>query len=311
MLIALVVGWRLVWPEHLSTTVGELSGDAQRLWARPYFHLGELAVSPAFLVKAVLFLVLLGVGARYGRRFIRRRILDYTPLNAGQKYALERGVGYVILLVGLLVALDSTGIDLSTLTVLGGAIGIGVGFGLQTIANNFMSGLILLLEHPIKVDDRIEVGNLNGDVTHIGARSTWIRTNDNVSIIVPNSEFITNRVTNWTASDRQVRFPIPLGVSYGSDPEKVRGVLLEVARANPDVLASPSPDVILTGFGDNSLDFELRVWTVKQVQTPMILRSDLYFAIFRAFRQHGIEIPFPQRDLHLRSVSAPFPVARQ
>lgn len=139
----------------------------------------------------------------------------------------------------------------------------------------------------------------------IGGRSTWIRTNDNEIIIIPNSEFVTARVTNWTANDRSVRFAIPVGVSYASDPEKVRELLLEVARQHPDVLVDPAPEVVFEGLGESSLNFLLRVFTVNQVQTPFKLRSDLYFSIFRTFGQHGVEIPFPQRDLHIKSVEAP------
>lgn len=128
-------------------------------------------------------------------------------------------------------------------------------------------------------------------------------------IIIPNSEFINNRVTNWTANDRQVRFNIPLGVSYGSDPERVREVLLEVAGRHPDVLKDPGPEILFVGFGDSSLDFHLRVWTTTRVQTPLPLASELYFSIFRAFKENGIEIPFPQRDLHLKTVSSSIRVA--
>ncbi|HTR66934.1 MAG TPA: hypothetical protein VMH85_14245, partial [Terriglobales bacterium] len=128
-------------------------------------------------------------------------------------------------------------------------------------------------------------------------------------IIVPNSEFVTAQVTNWTANDRSVRFSIPVGVSYSSDPEKVRELLLEAARQHPDVLPDPAPEVIFQGFGDSSLNFLLRVFTINQVQTPLKLKSDLYFSIFRIFSEHGIEIPFPQRDLHLRSVAMPIPLA--
>jgi len=125
-----------------------------------------------------------------------------------------------------------------------------------------------------------------------------------VVIIIPNSEFINNRVTNWTVNDRQVRFAFPVGVSYGSDPERVRKILAEVALRHPDVLEDPYPEVLFAGFGDSSLDFQLRVWTIRRVQTPLVLGSELYYAIFAAFRQHGIEIPFPQRDLHLKTVSS-------
>jgi small-conductance mechanosensitive channel len=172
----------------------------------------------------------------------------------------------------------------------------------QSLVGNFVAGLLLLLEQPIRLGDRVEVGDTFGDVVQIGGRGTWIRTNDNVVIIVPNSEFINNRVTNWTANDRLVRISLPVGVSYNSDPETVRQILTGVAHNHPDVLTVPGAEVNFVDFGDSSLDFLLRVWTVNQVQTPVRLKSDLYFAIFEAFRNAGIEIPFPQRDLHLRTI---------
>jgi small-conductance mechanosensitive channel len=158
------------------------------------------------------------------------------------------------------------------------------------------------VEQPVKVGDRIEVGNTSGDVVAMRGRSTWIRTNDNVVIIVPNSEFINLRVTNWTANDRLIRIALPVGVSYNSDPKAVRDVILEVVRTHPDVLSDPAPEVVLLDFGGSSLDLEVRVWTVQQVQTPTRLKSDLYFAMFDTFREKGIELPFPQRDLHTRSI---------
>ncbi len=309
LLIGLLIGWRLLSPYSLPTMAGKLGDDFLRLWSVPYFYLGQLAVTPGVLVKAFLFLLLLILLTRVSGRLVRSKVLDYTPLDEGQKFALQKGIAYSIFAIGLMVGLQSAGVDLSSLTIVGGAIGIGVGLGLQTIAKNFVSGLILLLERPIKVGDRVQVEALQGDVIHIGSRGTWVRTNDNVVIIVPNSEFIEHRVTNWTANDRRVRISIPLGVSYGSDPQEVRAVLMDVALRHPDVLNSPAPDVIFIAFGDSSLDFELRIWTKKQVQTPKIISSDLYFAIFQAFRENGIEIPFPQRDLHLKSIRVPIPVA--
>jgi small-conductance mechanosensitive channel len=237
------------------------------------------------------------------------RVLKRTSLNPGQQYAFAQIAAYLVFLFGLLIGLQWAGLNMSSLVILGGAVGIGVGFGLQNIANNFVSGIILLLERPIQVGDRVEVGDTHGDVVRIAARSTWIRTNDNVVIIIPNSEFINSHVTNWTANDRQVRFPIPLGVSYGSDPEVVRNVLMEVADNHPDVLNVPPPEILFTGFGDSSLNFELRVWTITRVQYPKELASELYFMIFKAFKEHGIAIPFPQRDLHVKSVSVPIPLA--
>jgi len=272
------------------------------IWETAYFHLGNVAVSPELLFETIVFLILLTVFTRFARRFLRNEILSRTELDQGQRYAIERTFGYVVFALGLFVGMQIVGLNISSLAFLGGAVGIGVGFGLQNIASNFASGLILLLEHPIKVGDRIEVGNLNGDVVRIGGRSTWVRTNDNLIIIVPNAEFTTGRVTNWTANDRRVRFSFPVGVAYGSDPEEVRRVLLAIALQHEDVLKDPAPEILLSGFGDSSIDFELRVWTVTQVQTPGRLKSDLYFEIVKRFASHGIEIPFPQRDLHIKSI---------
>lgn len=299
----------VLWPAKWKPAwLRESFADAREVLARPFFTLGNFQVTTGFLLKAVLFLVFLGVLASLVQRFLQRRVLPHTSMDQGQQYALARITGYLVFVVGLMVGLQSAGVNLNSLLVIGGAVGIGIGFGLQNIANNFISGLVLLVERPVKVGDRIEVGGVYGDVVRIAARSTWVRTNDNVVIVVPNSEFTSMRVINWTANDRQVRFAIPLGVSYGSDPEKVRAVLLETARQHPDVLETPPPEVIFTGFGDSALNFELRVWTIRQVQTPRILASDLYFSIFRAFRENGIEIPFPQRDLHVKSVQVPLVV---
>ena len=307
-LLVLLIAWRMFSPFSIPALLDIIGEDVKRLLTMPYFHLGDVPVTPVLLVKALLFVFLLALLARISRRFVRNKILVHTSLDEGQQFALEKGFGYLLFSVGILIGLNSAGVNFTSLAVLGGAIGIGVGFGLQTITKNFVSGLILLLERPIKVGDRVQVESLLGDIIHIGARGTWIRTNDNVVIIVPNAEFIENRVTNWTANDRQVRITIPVGVSYSCDPVKVRNILLDVARRHPDVLNTRQPDVMFKGFGDSSLDFELRIWTTKQVQTPKIISSDLYFAIFQAFQENGIEIPFPQRDLHIKSAGVRIPI---
>jgi small-conductance mechanosensitive channel len=283
--------------------VVRLSSEIFHVFSRSYFHLGGLPITVILIIKLVVFLLILGVVARRVRELIEDKLLVHTSMDLGQRDALARLTAYAIFALGLMIGLESLGVNLSSLLVLGGAVGIGVGLGLQNIANNFVSGLILLIERPIKLGDRVEVGGTNADVVRIAARSTWVRTNENVVIIIPNAEFVSNRVTNWTANDRQVRFTVPVGVSYGSDPEEVRQVLTRVGLANPDVLRDPPPEVRFIRFGDSSLDFELRVWTVSRVQTPNILVSDLNFAIFRAFREHSIEIPFPQRDVHVRTSS--------
>ena len=309
LLAALAVAWN--WHAAANSPFGAVEGVALRVLDATLFEIGNLPITPFFLVKAVAFIFLLSLGAHLGRTALRDRILARTNLDEGLQYALATGTGYLIFFAGATIGLESLGLNLSSVAFLGGAIGLGIGVGLQPVVNNFVSGIILLAERPIKVGDRVEIENLAGDVIQIAARSTWVRTNDNVVIIVPNSEFTSQRVTNWTANDRCVRITIPVGTSYSSDPEEVRQLLTKVAAGHADVLADPAPDVIFTDFGDSSLDFELRVWTINQVRTPQILKSDLYFSIFKQFQQAGIEIPFPQRDLHLRSISMPIALTRQ
>ena len=194
------------------------------------------------------------------------------------------------------------GINLSSITILLGALGVGIGFGLQNITNNFVSGLIILFERPIKIGDRIEVGGISGDVAKISMRATTIVTNDNISIIVPNSEFIASTVINWSHTDRNVRFNIPVGVAYKEDPENIKKLLLEVAFENEGVLKDPKPDVLFTEFGDNSINFNLRVWTNEYIDRPGVLKSQLYYKIFEKFKQNNVEIPFPQRDVHIKNI---------
>jgi small-conductance mechanosensitive channel len=208
---------------------------------------------------------------------------------------------YVVLLTGLLVIVQTVGIDLTTLNVLAGAVGIGVGFGLQNVISNFISGLIIMFERPIKIGDRIVVDDIEGDVIEIGARSTVVVTNDNIAIIVPNGKFITENVVNWKYNDGTVRFRIPVGVAYGSDVRLVERLLLAAAESEPEVLDEPPPAVRFVAFGESALEFELRAWSTSAVSRKGRLTSALNFAIHDSFREHGIEIPFPQRDLHLRS----------
>jgi small-conductance mechanosensitive channel len=195
------------------------------------------------------------------------------------------------------------GIDLSSLAFVAGAIGVGLGFGLQNIISNFVSGVIILAERPISIGDRVELGEVSGQVAKINLRSTNIVTNDNITIIVPNSDFITNKVTNWSYGDPKVRIRVPIGVAYGTDPEQLKKLLLDVANEHPKVLREPPPNVFFIAFGDSSLNFELGVWTSEMTSMPRQFRSELNYAIERKLRENKIEIPFPQRDLHLRSGS--------
>jgi small-conductance mechanosensitive channel len=265
------------------------------------FVLGGTEFTLWTILYLVVLVVVLVFVSRYLKRWLVNHVLGRRQFELGTRQAIASIFQYLFVFVGLLIILSTAGIDLTTVNVLAGAVGIGVGFGLQTIANNFISGVIILFERPIKVGDRIQVGDVTGDVVRIGARATTITTNDNIEIIVPNAEFISSLVINWSHSDREVRLHIPVGVSYSSNPEEVRDILLEVAASHQGVLKSPPPDVIFTEFGDSSLDFDLRVWTSDYITKPKILQSDLNFAIRKTFKERGIEIPFPQRDIHLRS----------
>lgn len=252
-----------------------------------------------------IYLIFLVVASKILQRIILLRAFRHLSISEAQKFALGRFTTYFLFLGGLFIGLQSLGVNLNSLVVFGGAIGVGVGLGLQNVVANFVAGIVLLVEQPIRIGDRIETNGTVGDVMRIAARSTWIKTNDNVVIIMPNSDFINNAVTNWTANDPQIRVNLPLGVSYSADPEVVRTILLESASAHPDVLSNPAPDVIFTGYADNSINFTLRVWTEVHTHTTLILKSDLYFDLFKRFAEAGIELPFPQRDLHLRSSDIP------
>jgi small-conductance mechanosensitive channel len=235
------------------------------------------------------------------KRFLFNRFLAKSGLDRSLQYAIAQIVSNVVLIVGIFIVLDNAGIHLGALTVFAGAVGVGVGFGLQNIASNFISGLVILAERPITVGDRVEVAGIAGQVQHIRARSTVIVTNDNITMIVPNTKFIDSPVTNWTYGDPRVRFRVPVGVAYGSDVNKVREALLAAADENPNTLKDPAPNVFLEKFGENSIDFELVVWSSEMSYRPRRYRSDLNFAMEQKLRESGIEIAFPQRDLHIRS----------
>lgn len=268
---------------------------------QPLVKLGNNEVSMLSLLEISAFLVLVIAISRGFKRLLKRVVLSKTSLDRGQQEAIATVTGYFVVLFGLIVGLQAAGVDLRALTVIAGAVSIGIGFGLQNIANNFLSGLIILAERPIKVGDRIEVGNVTGEVVKISARSTSVLTNDDVTIIVPNSEFISNRVINWSHSAPRVRFHIPVSAAYGVDARLVEKALLEVAAENPNVRKDPPPVVRFKEFGDSSLNFELYVWTSVLLHRQGRLRSELNFAIYEKFKTLGIQIPFPQRDLHLRS----------
>lgn len=252
-----------------------------------------------FLIFALFYLV-----SRFLVRGVLRRLLTRFQIEAGVQYTMRRITHYVIVAIGALFAFQFVGIDLSGLAVIFGLLSVGIGFGLQNITSNFVAGLILLFERPIGIGDRVTVGDTEGNVIAINMRSTTIRSLSNIAIIVPNSEFVSSKVINWSYGDPKVRLDVEVGVSYNSDLDLVLRVLKEVAEEHPNVLPKPEPDVLLDRFGDSSWDMRLRAWIGDPKQHYVTL-SEINCAIVRRFRENNIEIPFPQRDIHLRS---PLPV---
>jgi len=268
-----------------------------------FLKVGEMSFTVGSVLEILLWLAAVLAANWLLRRFVVQRLLKRTHFDPSLQYAIHKITGYIFVTLGFFIALQVNNVNLSSLAVVAGAVGVGVGFGLQNIINNFVSGLIILAERPISIGDRIEVGNVAGQVTRINLRSTTVVTNDNITIIVPNSDFISHAVTNWSHGDPRVRIRMALGVAYGTDTGKLRQLMLEVAKEHPSVLAEPSPELFFSGFGDSSLNFELAVWTAQMSSKPRRFRSELYYAIEKKLRENGVEIPFPQRDLHLRSGS--------
>jgi potassium-dependent mechanosensitive channel len=238
--------------------------------------------------------------------FLKTLVLAKLPLQRGVPYAISMVSHYALLLIVGLAALSAAGVELNKFTVLTGALGVGLGFGLQNIVNNFVSGLILIFERPIHVGDTVEVGGLVGTVRRIGARSSTVLTFQGAEVIVPNSNLLSNQVINWTLSSQWRRVDVPLRVAYGTDPERVIKLLVAVAGSHPEVLLQRPPTAFFLGFGESALNFELRFWSAQQ-DTWFQLQSDVTVAVAKALREAGIEIPFPQRDLHVRSIDASAP----
>jgi small-conductance mechanosensitive channel len=259
--------------------------------------------------KITLGLVLTATAVLYGsfltswavQTMLMKGVFTSRELQVGVRISIARLVHYGFVFVGFLLALVALGVHLRDITIIAGALGIGIGFGLQGIVNNFVSGLILLFERPIKVGDYIQLGELWAEIKKIGLRATVVETFDKSEIVVPNSDLISYQVTNWTLSNRMARLIIPVGVEYGSDVPLVIETLMECAMASSKVMRKPEPQVLFLKFGESSLDFELRVW-ISDIDDRLVIISQMHQEIDRRFRQAGIVIAFPQRDLHLRSV---------
>lgn len=267
----------------------------------PLLMLGKTQLTLWMLLYLIIFIFLLFYLSGKLKDWVVLRLLARSHIEVGVRQAMGLIVRYFVIAIGFVVILQTAGIDLSALNVLAGAVGIGLGFGLTNIINNFFSGLIILFERPIKVGDRIEVGNVLGNVLAINVRSTTVITNDRVVIIVPNSKFIAENVINWSYSARMARFRIPVTVAYGSDVRQVEKLLIEAAHEVSEILDDPPPSVRFLEFQDSGLYFELRAWSEKLLDRKGQLTSLINFAIYEKFNAHGIEFPYPQRDVHIRS----------
>ena len=300
MAFALVIGLWFIWVDVLPA-LGIL--DRMELW-----HVGEppAAISVADLVLAAVIVMMTVIAARNIPGVLEMMVLQRLPLEYGIRYAITALSRYLIMTVGIIVAFGAVGVGWSTVQWLVAAVSVGLGFGLQEIFANFVSGLILLFERPIRVGDTVTVGDITGTVSRIRTRATTITDWDRKELIVPNKEFITGKLVNWTLSDSIIRLRVPVGIEYGSDTALAHTLLLEVAGQQPDVLDDPAPAALFLGFGANSLDFDLRVY-ISGMDSFLKVRHDLHMAIDQAFRKAHIVIAFPQQDVHIRSVDRPMP----
>lgn len=251
-------------------------------------------------IQLVFYAVIAYIIGRIISRLIQKTILSRFKFDRGTKEAISSVIGYLIAGIGFLIVLRGAGIDISSLTVIAGVLGLGIGIGFQNVASNFISGITILFEQPLKVGDLVEVDDLLGIVEKISIRSTVVRTLDNLFVIVPNQKFIENNIVNWSYRDQKCRVHIPVGVAYGTDTTLVTEALLAAARKHPRVLPQPTPKVWFKEFGDSSLNFELLVWVDEPPGIPQ-LKSDLNFSIETELNIRDINIPFPQRDLHIKN----------
>lgn len=274
--------------------------DIREILGKKLGAIGEVNITPGRLMTVLLIIAVTFWISRLLQRVLRRNLFVRIGLREGTQVTICRIFHYAIMCLGIYIALEIAGINLTGLAAIAAVLMVGISLGLQNVTSNFISGLILLFERHVQVGDFVEVGGVQGSVRRIRGRSTTVDTLDNVSIIVPNSNFISENVTNWSYRDTKVRIHVSVGVSYGSDVDLVAETLLQVGRSHSEVLPNPEPNIQFLEFGDSSLNFDLLVW-IRDASHQYFVKSDLNFAIVKAFRERDITIPFPQRDLHLRS----------
>lgn len=297
LLILVVVAGMSVWgmqPEDIYATAGK---------ALQGVSIGSYTFSLTDFLLAVGLFVAILLGTRGVQWVLEDRVLPHTKLDRGVRDSLSKAIWYVGLVTAVFLSVSTLGINFSNVAIVAGALSVGIGFGLQNLVNNFVSGLILLIERPLKVGDWVVLGNQEGHVKRINVRSTELSTFQKASVIVPNADILSSAFTNWTHKDLEGRAEIRVGVAYGSDVQAVKNILIQCATAHSEVKTSPAPEVLFMDFGDSALMFELRVF-VHLIENRLRIASDLRFAIEEAFREGGVEIPFPQRVVHLSKGSA-------
>lgn len=271
----------------------------------PLFIVKETPITLSSLLVLVILIAIIVFASKTVKRIMLRKLFTRFSMAIGTQYTLARLTQYLVMSLGIIFAFQFVGIDLSGLTVIFGLLSVGIGFGLQNLTSNFVSGLIVMFERPIAVGDRVLVDDIEGDVTEINIRSTRIQSVNNISYIVPNTEFVSNTVVNYSHGEPDIKVDVEVGVSYSSDLELVKQTLYEIGSNHPEVNSLRNkPEVFLLSFGDSAWDMRLRVW-IDNPKRKLYVLSDLNSAIVKKFREKSIEIPFPQRDLYVRGLSAP------
>jgi len=271
-------------------------------WLESGISIGGTKITIINVAYLIIFLVFFTFLSRIIREALQNRVLPRTRLDIGARASFVNVVIYAFWILAIYTGINILGINLSSLAFMAGALGIGIGFGLQNVVNNFVSGIILLFDPSIQVGDMVQIGEDWGTVNRINIRTTIVQTFDNASLIIPNSEMLSNKVTNWSFKDPKVRRQVDVGVAYGSDVQLVRKILLEIVGDMPEIMDDPAPRVDFTDFGDSALIFRVRFW-ISSPEFWLPVPTELRFRIDEEFKKNGIEIAFPQQDIHIRSAS--------